>query len=101
MSEWESPSGRHWFNLTWQNDWPEWMPWNKGQFNWRNFRLAYLHFEDDGLTAGWDIDVILFGVGFSLRYTDQMMFETTEVAARIHEARTELREPLDEWDDDS
>lgn len=88
--EYTSPSDRHWFHFVPVNDWREWMPWNWEAYNWRNFHLAHVAVEDDKMCAGWEVDFVLLGLGFHIRYTDQVEFDQTEVGLRTADCMAQL-----------
>ena len=50
------------WNFQFVNEWGDWMPWNIGKMNWRDFTFAHIHFETSRNHK--DFNFVLMGLGF-------------------------------------
>lgn len=47
------------------NDWGQIF----GKWNWVSFHFIHIYFEDDKMTGGYELEVVILGLGFRARYT--------------------------------
>ena len=49
-----------------ENDWRQLF----GGYNWSNYRLAHVEYENDSMTGGREFIFVLFGLGIRIRHND-------------------------------
>lgn len=64
---------KHWL-IEGINEWKQTL----GQYNWYTFTFIEVYFEVDKMTHGYEVIVILFGLGFRIRYNTDKALEQFE-----------------------
>lgn len=54
--------------ISFWNDWIQWLPSKKHKWNWKNFHFARVVYEDDIMCGGREIEFVILGLGFRLRW---------------------------------
>jgi len=62
-----------------RNDWGQLF----GKYNWYSFHFIHVYFENEVMTGGWELECVLLGLGFRLRYN--YAFEESEAGKRLEE----------------